>query len=198
MARVVLAVVLDRGRDQTLEQRVGRYRTRLELGMGLRGDVVGVLVAGQLDELDETGRWALLKLVTGAMRIGISARLAKTAAAALGAAGHDVRLLVRARLADEGARIALLNGSLEANLAADTAEQLRDAGFNVVWYGNADRFDYPETVIMAREGKDYTVSTLCDAFRVESEQVQYSSDLPPDTDIAVFLGRDYAQRASAE
>src|SRR6202022_1221090 len=27
-----------------------------------------------LDELDETGRWALLKLVTGAMRIGISAR----------------------------------------------------------------------------------------------------------------------------
>src|SRR5258708_8849047 len=30
-----------------------------------------------LDELDETGRWALLKLVTGAMRIGISARLAK-------------------------------------------------------------------------------------------------------------------------
>src|SRR6202171_810967 len=33
-----------------------------------------------LDELDETGRWALLKLVTGAMRIGISARLAKTAA----------------------------------------------------------------------------------------------------------------------
>ncbi|MGL1696707.1 hypothetical protein ACSTH7_25040, partial [Vibrio parahaemolyticus] len=33
-----------------------------------------------LDELDETGRWALLKLVTGALRIGISARLAKTAA----------------------------------------------------------------------------------------------------------------------
>ncbi|WP_213285543.1 cisplatin damage response ATP-dependent DNA ligase [Bradyrhizobium sp. sGM-13] len=41
-------------------------------------------LARWLDELDETGRWALLKLVTGAMRIGISARLAKTAAAALG------------------------------------------------------------------------------------------------------------------
>jgi DNA ligase-1 len=47
-----------------------------------------------LDELDETGRWALLKLVTGAMRIGVSARLAKTAAAALGAKdAHDVELL---------------------------------------------------------------------------------------------------------
>jgi DNA ligase 1 len=41
-------------------------------------------LAGWLDALDETGRWALLKLVTGALRIGVSARLAKTAVAALG------------------------------------------------------------------------------------------------------------------
>ena len=47
-----------------------------------------------LDELDETGRWALLKLVTGAMRIGISARLAKTTAAELGDKDpHDVELI---------------------------------------------------------------------------------------------------------
>jgi DNA ligase 1 len=47
-----------------------------------------------LDELDETGRWALLKLVTGAMRIGVSARLAKTAAAALGdKEAHEIELL---------------------------------------------------------------------------------------------------------
>src|SRR5207249_4198805 len=41
-------------------------------------------LARWLDLLDETGRWALLKLVTGELRIGVSARLAKTAAAALG------------------------------------------------------------------------------------------------------------------
>jgi DNA ligase 1 len=47
-----------------------------------------------LDELDETGRWALLKLVTGAMRIGISARLAKTAAAEFGDKDpHDIELM---------------------------------------------------------------------------------------------------------
>jgi DNA ligase 1 len=51
-------------------------------------------LARWLDELDETGRWALLKLVTGAMRIGISARLAKTAAAALGDKDpHDIELM---------------------------------------------------------------------------------------------------------
>jgi DNA ligase-1 len=41
-------------------------------------------LAHWLNALDETGRWALLKLVTGELRVGVSARLAKTAAAALG------------------------------------------------------------------------------------------------------------------
>ena len=42
-------------------------------------------LARWLDALDETGRWALIKLVTGGLRIGVSARLAKAAVAALGA-----------------------------------------------------------------------------------------------------------------
>ncbi len=42
------------------------------------------VLAGLLDGLDETGRWALLKLITGSMRIGASARLAKHAVAELG------------------------------------------------------------------------------------------------------------------
>lgn len=37
-----------------------------------------------LDALDSTGRWALLKLVTGGLRVGVSARLAKTALAQYG------------------------------------------------------------------------------------------------------------------
>src|SRR5579864_8641448 len=43
-------------------------------------------LARWLDALDETGRWALIKLVTGGLRIGVSARLAKTAVAALSGA----------------------------------------------------------------------------------------------------------------
>src|SRR5262249_48501295 len=46
-------------------------------------------IARWLDGLDETGRWALLKLVTGALRIGVSARLAKTAVASLGKRDSD-------------------------------------------------------------------------------------------------------------
>ncbi len=46
-------------------------------------------LAGWLDALDETGRWALLKLITGGLRIGVSARLAKTAVAELGGLEAD-------------------------------------------------------------------------------------------------------------
>jgi DNA ligase-1 len=46
-------------------------------------------LARWLDGLDEIGRWALLKLVTGGLRIGVSARLAKMAVAALGSKDPD-------------------------------------------------------------------------------------------------------------
>ncbi len=42
-------------------------------------------IANWLSALDTTGRWALIKLMTGGLRIGVSARLAKTAVAKLGA-----------------------------------------------------------------------------------------------------------------
>jgi DNA ligase-1 len=51
-------------------------------------------LARWLDALDETGRWALIKLVTGGLRIGVSARLAKAAVAALGPTdAPDIELL---------------------------------------------------------------------------------------------------------
>ncbi|RTL98460.1 cisplatin damage response ATP-dependent DNA ligase [Ancylobacter aquaticus] len=58
-----------------------------------RAEMPAVL-ASLLDRLDETGRWALLKLITGGLRIGVSARLAKTAVAALGEHAPDAIELV--------------------------------------------------------------------------------------------------------
>ena len=44
-------------------------------------DDLGIRLETWLDGLDATERWALLKLLTGALRVGVSARLAKTAVA---------------------------------------------------------------------------------------------------------------------
>ncbi|HFB2048575.1 MAG: cisplatin damage response ATP-dependent DNA ligase [Hyphomicrobiaceae bacterium] len=40
-----------------------------------------VVLENWLDKLDATGRWALLKIITGTLRVGVSARLAKLAVA---------------------------------------------------------------------------------------------------------------------
>ena len=45
---------------------------------------VQALIEGWLDALDVDGRWALLKLLTGGLRVGVSARLAKQACANMG------------------------------------------------------------------------------------------------------------------
>ena len=53
------------------------------LNTAKRGEVQGLL-ENWLDALDADGRWALLKLVTGGLRVGVSARLAWQAAADFG------------------------------------------------------------------------------------------------------------------
>lgn len=50
-----------------------------DLLAGLKPAEAGEQLECWLDTLDATGRWALLKLVTGGLRVGVSARLAKTA-----------------------------------------------------------------------------------------------------------------------
>jgi LCP family protein required for cell wall assembly len=114
---------------------------------------------------------------------------------------EDLPDLVRAQLAAEGARIELQNGSLETDLAADLADVLREEGLNVVRYDNADRFDYAETLIIDRDGKDYSVAALAEYFQVPPERILHSADAPSvsrDVDVVVILGRDAAQRAARD
>jgi len=58
-----------------------RLATAVEMVQSALAMEVPSLLAGWLDRLDATARWALLKLLTGALRVGVSARLAKTALA---------------------------------------------------------------------------------------------------------------------
>jgi len=79
-------------------------------------------LARWLDALDETGRWALIKLVTGGLRVGVSARLAKTAAAALGAGdAQDIELLWPGLAPPYAALFAWLEGRGEKPVSNDPA-----------------------------------------------------------------------------
>src|SRR5271156_4492062 len=79
-------------------------------------------LARWLDALDETGRWALIKLVTGGLRVGVSARLAKAAVAALGDKdAHDIELLWPGLAPPYRDLFAWLEGRGEKPVSADPA-----------------------------------------------------------------------------
>lgn len=75
---VALIWPADAGRRPNREPELGEVIEALRVAG--RADVKGLL-EGWLDALEPPSRWALLKLMTGALRVGLSARLAKTAAA---------------------------------------------------------------------------------------------------------------------
>ncbi len=78
-----------------------------------RAEVPG-LIEGWLDALDADGRWALLKLVTGGLRVGLSARLAKQAVADMGPVPvGEVEELWHALTAPYGDLFAWLEGRSE-------------------------------------------------------------------------------------
>jgi LCP family protein required for cell wall assembly len=95
------------------------------------------------------------------------------------------------RLAEEGARIAIQNGTTEPNYAARVAAILMEKGFQVVEFGDADRTDYPSTVLVDYTGKDYTLERLVDLFQVAPENVRYSPNLRSQIDIRIVVGQDF-------
>ena len=89
-----------------------------------RGEVQGLL-EGWLDALDADGRWALLKLVTGGLRVGVSARLAWQAAADFGGVEvPDIQEIWHAQTPPYADLLAWLDGRTERP-AADANGRFR-------------------------------------------------------------------------
>ena len=79
-------------------------------------------LARWLDALDETGRWALIKLVTGGLRVGVSARLTKAAIAALGDKDvHDLEVIWPALAPPYRELFAWLEGRADKPVSGDSA-----------------------------------------------------------------------------
>src|SRR5215213_10057447 len=116
-------------------------------------------LAAWLDTLDETGRWALLKLVTGALRIGVSARLAKTAVAALGDKAPDEVELVWHGLAPPYTELfAWVEGRAEKPVSIDPAP------FRPVMLSHAvEEQDFP-----ALDPADFAAEWKWDGIRVQA------------------------------
>jgi len=94
------------------------------LAAATRAEVPG-LIEAWLDALDADGRWALLKLLTGGLRVGLSARLARQAAADFGSVSvSEIEELWHALSPPYGDLFAWLEGRSERP-SADTPGRFR-------------------------------------------------------------------------
>jgi DNA ligase 1 len=151
-------------------------------------------IARWLDLLDETGRWALLKLLTGGLRVGVSARLAKTAAAALGDKDPQEIELIWSGLKPPYVELfawlegradkpvhrdpapfrpamlahAVMDGDLSALAAEDFMAEWKWDGIRVQAVADVDSEGHPQTRLYSRTGEDISGSfpDLIDALRL--------------------------------
>jgi DNA ligase-1 len=116
-------------------------------------------LARWLYALDETGRWALLKLVTGGLRIGVAARLAKTAAAALGERDvTEIELLWAGLVPPYAELFAWLEGRAEQPVLHDPAP------FRPAMLAHA----VEETDLAALDAADFMAEWKWDGIRVQA------------------------------
>ncbi len=100
------------------------------------------------------------------------------------------------RLAQEGAKIVVQNGTPTGNLAAQTATFLKKQGYHVVEFSNADRFDYPQSIIIDYTGKEHTIQSLVVLFNVTPENIRRSPNLKSEVDIRLIIGQDFTLPSS--
>lgn len=96
-----------------------------------------------------------------------------------------------ARVAELGrvVRVEVLNAAGISDLARDATERLRSAGFDVVYFGNADAFDRDSSVVLDRVRRLDAARAVADVLGIRNVRSQPDSNLY--LDVSVLLGREW-------
>lgn len=86
-------------------------------------------------------------------------------------------------------RIEVLNGAGVGGLARDATQRLRAGGFDVVFFGNAGRFDHTRSVVLDRTGDPARARAVAAALGIDSIATALDSTLF--LDATVVLGADW-------
>jgi len=88
-------------------------------------------------------------------------------------------------------RVEVLNGCGAAGLAKEVTDYLRLKGFDVVNVGNAENFDFPETLVVDRVGDMPGAWQVARAVGIDNVIQQKDEELL--LDVTLILGRDHEQ-----
>ncbi|MFO7918409.1 MAG: LCP family protein [Anaerolineae bacterium] len=90
------------------------------------------------------------------------------------------------------ARIVLQNGTAVPDLAKRTESLLKERGFNVTRYENAERLDHKTTKFVLYGDNPYATDALASVLGVNPQEA-FQKETSYDADIRIILGQDYAQ-----
>lgn len=86
-------------------------------------------------------------------------------------------------------RVEVLNAGGVGGAARSATDRLRDAGFDVVYFGNADEFGRDTSVVLDRVGELAPARGVADALGIRSVRSVPDSNLY--LDVSVWLGTDW-------
>jgi len=93
----------------------------------------------------------------------------------------------------QGIVIEVLNGCGVPGLAQKFTNYLRADGFDVIYTGNADRMDYPATILIERVDSQDKSAEVNRTLQLPPRAVIQKLDLSLQVDLTLILGRDYSQ-----
>lgn len=102
-----------------------------------------------------------------------------------------------ATLEDEGARVALYNGTATFGLASETQDRLRQEGVNVTEIGNADSSTYSATQIIDYGSHPGTVRFLVQLMGIPPLNASTGINPAGDYDVLVILGQDWNDKLNS-
>jgi hypothetical protein len=91
-------------------------------------------------------------------------------------------------------RVEVLNASGRPGLAREGTRILRDAGFDVVSFGNAEGYSPDSSLVLDRAGRIETARRVADAVGIRRVQARPDANLY--LDATVVLGRDWRSAPS--
>lgn len=133
------------------------------------------------------GKDQILKPITEKIRLLRDEIFTNTGPVSPAAESGDLAALIK----EEGARVAVLNGSSQSGLAASTSDYLSSLGLNIVQTDNAQAATI-YTKIVFYSGKPYTVKYLVDLMAIDAIRIFYVNDPASAVDVSITLGDDWA------
>lgn len=86
--------------------------------------------------------------------------------------------------------IEVLNGCGIPGMAGKYTDYLRKKGFDVIYTGNADKMNYPETFVFANDTSEAKLNPLLTAMNFQKDRIEYNSAMDSHINYRIILGKD--------